>query len=376
LAVTDELTRSEFCGTADLDTNDALRPASWENEVKNHFVFLDELRGMAALSVVLLHANQAFAFGLHFHAYLAVDFFFCLSGFVLAHGYDAKLKSGMLRNRTFLLKRTIRLYPMIAVGVALGVLAAQFTHASILSGLDVSILALGALLLLPLGLLVGQEAFAINNPLWSICFEIVAGVAYGSVAQRRIRLWHEIAALALLAAALFAVVSIEGTVGPVGFGSWRTFFEGLVRVGFSFLAGVLIFRWDISNRIRAVPPQVPLFLLIAVLFCPFAVARDIFDFVCIAIIFPIVLVLAVAVSSHEKRPFDAYLGQISYPLYIVHQPIMQLGAQLQISTGEVIPRPITAGLALLTAIAVAHLLYTRFDTPVRVYLGRKLLRPA
>ncbi|NKF32570.1 acyltransferase, partial [Pseudomonas sp. BGM005] len=74
---------------------------------------MDELRGIAAISVVLLHASQVFEFNLNSHAYLAVDFFFCLSGFVLANAYDQKLKSGILRSPMFLLKRMVRLYPMI-----------------------------------------------------------------------------------------------------------------------------------------------------------------------------------------------------------------------------------------------------------------------
>ncbi|WP_245317674.1 acyltransferase [Rhizobium sp. N122] len=334
---------------------------------------LDELRGIAALSVVLLHASQTFGFGLASHAYLAVDFFFCLSGFVLANAYDQKLKSGVLRGPMFLLKRIVRLYPMIMVGVGLGALALQVVYAPGISLADVSILAIGALLLLPLGFLVGQEAFAINNPLWSIFFEIVAGMIYGSIARRRIHLWHEIAALALLAAALFAVVLVEGTIGPVGFGSWRAFFEGFVRAGFSFLAGVLIFRWQIVQRVPAVRPRIPLFILIAVLFFPFAVPRDIYDFVCIAIIIPIVVAFAGAVPQSGEQPLAAYLGQLSYPLYVVHLPVIQLGSYFQSVTKSFVPLPLAVSCTLLAAVVAAHFLYTQFDRPIRAYLSRKFL---
>ncbi|RVU12845.1 acyltransferase [Rhizobium sp. RMa-01] len=358
-------------GATDPGPSDALYLANWEYGVKPHFIFLDELRGIAAISVALLHASQVFGFNLNSHAYLAVDFFLCLSGFVLANAYDQKLRSGALRSPAFLLKRMVRLYPMIVVGVGLGVVALQVAYAPGISLADVSILAVGALLLLPAGFLLGQEAFAINNPLWSIFFEMVAGMIYGSVARLRIHFWHEIAALALLAAALFAIVSIEGTIGPVGFGNWRTFFEGFVRAGFSFLAGILIFRWQIIQRIPAVRRQIPLFVLIAVLFLPFAAPRDIYDFVCIAVIIPIVVALAAAVPQSEEQPFAAYLGQLSYPLYTVHLPVIQLGSQFQNVTNSFIPLPIAVSCTLLAAVAGAHFLHTQFDRPVRAYLSRK-----
>ncbi|MBB3646685.1 peptidoglycan/LPS O-acetylase OafA/YrhL [Rhizobium sp. BK619] len=232
-------------------------------------------------------------------------------------------------------------------------------------------LTVGALLLLPLGLLVGQDAFAINNPLWSLCFEMVASVAYGSAARRRIHFWFEIALLAAMAIALFHVVTIEGGIGPVGFASWRAFLGGFVRVGFSFLAGVLIFRWNINHRIRAVPPQIPLFILVGVLYFPFSVYGSMYDFVCIAVILPILVALAATVTSNEKRPFAAYLGQLSYPVYVIHQPIIRFGAQFQSLTDGYIPWPITVTCTLFAAVGVAHILHICYDAPVRAYLGRK-----
>ncbi|MDR9806325.1 acyltransferase family protein [Rhizobium hidalgonense] len=371
LTSADALGRSAFAAPAYAGPTDAQGLGRGADQTKDRFIFLDELRGIAAVSVALLHASQVFGFNLNSHAYLAVDFFFCLSGLVLANAYDQKLKSGVLRSPVFLLKRIVRLYPMIVVGVGLGVLALQVAYAEVISLADVSILAVGALLLLPAGFLVGQEAFAINNPLWSIFFEIVASLIYGSVARLRIHFWHEIVALALLAAALLAIISIEGTIGPIGFGNLRAFFEGFVRAGFSFLAGVLIFRWQIIHRIPAIRPQIPLFILIALLFFPFAVQRDIYDFFCIAVIIPIVVALAAAVPKREGQPLAACLGQLSYPLYAIHLPVIHLGSQFQNVTNSFIPMPIAVICTLLAAVAGSHFLYTQFDRPIRAYLSRK-----
>ena len=164
---------------------------------------------------------------------------------------------------------------------------------------------------------------------------------------------------------------IEGTIGPVGFASWRAFFEGFARVGFSFLAGVLIFRWQIVQRIAAVRRQIPLFILLAVLFFPFDVPREIYDFVCIAVMIPIVVTLAAAVPQSGKQPLAAYLGQLSYPLYVIHLPVIQLGSYVQNAANSFIPLPIAVSCTLLAAIAGAHFLYTQFDRPIRAYLIRK-----
>ena len=87
---------------------------------KPHFVFLDGLRGLAALWVAAYHLSQMFRTPLKpEHAYLAVDFFFCLSGFVVAAAYDGRMDGGM-GVVEFFRRRLIRLYPMIAFGVVLG----------------------------------------------------------------------------------------------------------------------------------------------------------------------------------------------------------------------------------------------------------------
>ncbi|AHG49001.1 hypothetical protein RLEG12_08660 (plasmid) [Rhizobium leguminosarum bv. trifolii CB782] len=129
------------------------------DQTKDRFVFLDEL---PLLQYRWLSCTPArfLGFNPNSYAYLAVDFFFCLSGLVLANAYDPKLRSGVLRSPVFLLKRIVRLYPVIVAGVGLGVLALQVAYAKVIPLADVSILAVGALLLLPVGFLVGQEAFA------------------------------------------------------------------------------------------------------------------------------------------------------------------------------------------------------------------------
>lgn len=104
------------------------KPAPSILQSRQHFIILDGLRGIAALAVVIFHSmeiavpdpNKNFIE----HAYLAVDFFFCLSGFVIAYAYDNKLPAiGAVQ---FLKLRLIRLHPLVLTGSVLGLLTFVF----------------------------------------------------------------------------------------------------------------------------------------------------------------------------------------------------------------------------------------------------------
>src|ERR1700754_1815377 len=90
---------------------------------------LDAMRGVAALSVLLYHWRPQLPWILFGSGYLAVDLFFLLSGFIIAHAYDEKLAKG-LGFLDFLALRLMRLCPMLAFGTAIGfaLLAVQSLH--------------------------------------------------------------------------------------------------------------------------------------------------------------------------------------------------------------------------------------------------------
>src|ERR687885_1577591 len=95
---------------------------------KPHFAILDGLRGVAALAIVVFHfmewvytdPSQNFIA----HGFLAVDFFFCLSGFVIGYAYDDRI--GQLGLATFFSLRLIRLHPLVVLGSVLGLLGYLF----------------------------------------------------------------------------------------------------------------------------------------------------------------------------------------------------------------------------------------------------------
>src|SRR6201992_2537099 len=91
-------------------------------QTKSHYEILDGLRGVAALLVVIFHVFETYS-GDRFHqvinhGYLAVDFFFVLSGFVVAYAYDDRW--GKMSQWDFYKRRLVRLQPMVVMGSLIG----------------------------------------------------------------------------------------------------------------------------------------------------------------------------------------------------------------------------------------------------------------
>src|SRR5690606_24682233 len=93
-------------------------------KAKPHFQILDGLRGIAALAIVVFHFMEwifpdAYENPIG-HGFLAVDFFFCLSGFVISYAYDNRIEQ--MGNLEFFKRRLIRLHPLVILGSVLGLL--------------------------------------------------------------------------------------------------------------------------------------------------------------------------------------------------------------------------------------------------------------
>src|ERR1700710_2350874 len=101
-------------------------------QTKSHYEILDGLRGVASLLVVAFHVFETFNGGSRFkqiinHGYLAVDFFFLLSGFVVAYAYDDRW--GKMSQWEFYKRRLIRLQPMVIMGSIIGAALFYFQKA-------------------------------------------------------------------------------------------------------------------------------------------------------------------------------------------------------------------------------------------------------
>ena len=188
---------------------------------KGHFEILDGLRGVAALMVVIFHMFEAYSDENRFrqiinHGYLAVDFFFVLSGFVVAYAYDDRW--GWMTQWEFFKRRLIRLQPMVVMGSVIGAALFYFgamPSAPLVSGtpvwklLLVMVWGFTLIPLLPSMDIRGwSEMHPLNGPGWSLFFEYVANILYG-VGLRRLSN-RALSVLVLLAACLTVHLTVFG----------------------------------------------------------------------------------------------------------------------------------------------------------------------
>lgn len=378
------------------------------SDTKPHYELLDGLRGVAALLVVIYHVNEGFAFaageaviGTLNHGYLAVDFFFMLSGFVLGYAYDDRWQAagrGRLTLGSFFLRRLIRLHPMVLAGAVVGAVAFVVQGSVQWDGTPVPFSAVMLALLCALFFIPAMpggpyevrgngEIFPLNGPAWSLFFEYIANVAYALLLRRlSTRMLAGLTGVLAVVLAWFTCGDVAG-YGMFGVG-WTfdgvNFPGGLVRLFFPFTAGLLLSRVFRPVRIRGAfwLCSVALLALFAV---PYVEGRagglclnGVCEAVCIIVIFPLILWLGA--SGRTTDAFSSrtckFLGDLSFPLYITHYPLMylfyawlmdrRLGTFGQ--TWHVV-LPLLLGTVLL-----AWLCLRLYDEPVRRWLATKLLK--
>jgi peptidoglycan/LPS O-acetylase OafA/YrhL len=348
--------------------------------VTRHFNTLDAMRGVTALAVLTLHVCKLF--DLRYwptNAHLGVDFFFLLSGLVIANAYEPRLQAGWSL-AAFARKRVIRLAPMILVGGALGL--AVLGMRQILEGdLGWSAVAMAAapnLLLAPSPALLSFRPFGfpLNMPFWSLSAEVVINLAYAATARRLtdVRLGL---AIGVALAALAAMVRLRGTFN-IGF-YWSDYGLALVRAAFPFLVGVAL-----SRAARRLPDGAPVrqgavAVLAAILLTPLFADAGV-QFALVALGFPALLVLGLtAPASRHVRGLSHALGELSYPLYAVHYPIVIAFSQAARALNlHGLPQVGLAVGCASAAVVTAWLTLLLFDRPIRsrleLWLSGRLAR--
>lgn len=286
---------------------------------------LDILRGIAAISVVILHYPQAFAPISAPGAYLAVDLFFAMSGFVLANSYDAKLYEGM-RASAFLCARIIRLFPFYLVALLPGTveLAYFYRHEHLEGAVAISSLFNAFILPVPPVGIPYAPLFPANFVAWTLFFELVVNGIYATT----IRWLSSRRLLLLITACGFMLVIIAVVRGNLNGGAyWSDAYLALLRVMFSFFLGVLIFRRGAAGRLR--PLRVPTFLLVGVALLALgspipSSARGVTDGILVILIFPLLVAAATSDPPQPSGWIDRLFGDISYPLYVLQIPVFSV----------------------------------------------------
>ena len=289
----------------------------------DHLHCLDGQRGLAAILVVVWHISGNLQTSLSpAYAYLAVDFFFMLSGFVISHAYDLRLLKGF-SVRDFMVARIIRLYPLILVGAGMGTLLwfARIRIAGDVNANSVVVAAISNTLLLPTAALTHLRPFSypINGPLWSLASEMIINLIYAIfIFALNVKFLFSLAVASLFA--LIILVYAHGTL-DVGF-FWSDFELSYVRVLYPFLMGVLLRRLNscFFRQLRFAHSST--LLLIFIFINPFG-GGPFFEILAVAFLFPTVILFGA--SARPNRAFDGMwsrLGFISYPLYVTHYPIV------------------------------------------------------
>ena len=344
----------------------------------HRFEALDALRGLAALTVIQMHLPFLFAAHMPFpHAYLAVDFFFMLSGFVLNYAYGSRLANGW-STLLFLRDRVFRLYPLYLLALPLGLVHLLYTnrrdHAPLHPG-EIFAITLFALVNFPLpsGLGGTEGYFPANGPSWSLFYELMANLAHGLFLRYCSR--TKLMLVTCFAGLLLIPISLQKQGLNIGFLRGE-FFMGLVRVAFSYTFGMLLLDLWKEGRLRRFRSFLGSTVLLgAVLLSPVLThGNGLGDLAAVFFVFPTVLVLAAnATSSSYFMPIVTLLGTLSYPIYILHVPVYSIfttlwGVLLKSKTAD--HAPVSGIIYVLFLLTVCYLLERFYDFPVRRLLRR------
>lgn len=365
---------------------------------KPHYALLDGLRGVAALLVVWYHVFEGFQFAgnkpvIDFinHGYLAVDFFFILSGFVVGYAYDNRWGKTLTLGG-FFRRRLIRLQPMVCMGAVIG--AASFllsgmerwdgTHATLwltFLAFVCGCLMLPALPGMPREVRGNGEMFPLNGPCWSLFFEYVGNIVYALFIRRLSTRLLALLSFALCCALAWFAVTDQSGYGSIGVG-WtvdRTnILGGSLRMLCPFTMGLLLSRIFKPIHYARGAFWTSAALLLIIFHVPYIHSdgalslNGIFEAACIIAVFPLVVWYAASGKTTDiaSTRICRFLGDISYPLYIVHYPLMYAFYMWLIKTRQyTLHETWPAALAAVTAsIILAWLCLKLYDMPVRKWL--------
>ena len=337
------------------------------------YEFLDALRGIAAIYVLFFHlARYNSGPQLVPNGLLAVDFFFILSGLVIAAAYEHRLLDGMTF-AGFVRVRAIRLLPMAMLSVVLGTTFIVLRH-FIGDGPQDSPTGTFVAFVLNLFLIPKlwyenwsqYQIFPSNAALWSLFFEAAINLVWALVLVRASN--RVLMAVVTIAAILLVSEIVRWATPNLGWNS-LTMLGGFARVSFGFTVGVLIYR----HRARLKGPPllcagIAFALLTAATFCPLQGIG--WWLPAILVMLPVAVASGAAAAGERIMPGEQWLGRMSYPIYAIHMPIVHYlpGFQKRVFGHDDIGAP-----GLLWAfpiIGVAWLALRFYDEPVRAWLSR------
>lgn len=375
---------------------------------KPRFEILDGLRGVAAMIVVAFHLFETYSKGpsdqILNHGYLAVDFFFVLSGFVIGYAYDDRW--GKMNVWGFFKRRLIRLQPMVILGTLIGAFWFYFGGAP---GFELVMQTpwWKLLLIVILGCLMfptppsmdirgWQEINSLNGAAWSLMWEYVANILYALFVRR----FNVIVLAVMVTVSAFLTIDLCLNLDTFGLLEVRSYakytviggfgltpdqiYIGICRLLYPFFGGLLLYRLG-KCRIKLNRGGMT--------WCSVAVAatlvvphlggidhewiNGLYCAVVILLIYPAVVAAGAGSPLRGRRTtaICKFLGMISYPLYITHYPMIyvQMNWAARHADAPLSTHIWVAVSLFIASIAVAYASVKVYDIPVRAWLSERFL---
>lgn len=284
---------------------------------------LDALRGLAAIAVLLGHAQgfNLISTNNFSHTYLAVDLFFCLSGFVIMSSYGSKILNYNLSLFEFYKIRLYRFFPMVFLGGTLSFfIFFIFFILGRINFFEFLLNFISNFLIFPFSLFLERDKlspylFNINPPLWSLFFELIVNILFFIFLRNR---FFVLSFLIFISIFLFMMLRFSSfDVGAKS--DIDSFIVGFFRTALSFYLGVICFKFHKNIKLDKIIGFISFTSLIFVLSVPSFVQGS-FDFFIVVFLFPF-LVLTNCNIGYNNSALKKVLGDLSFPLYVTHYPI-------------------------------------------------------
>lgn len=360
---------------------------------KPHYEILDGLRGVAAIMVVIFHLFEPHSTS-HLdqiinHGYLAVDFFFVLSGFVIGYAYDDRW--GKMTCMDFFKRRVIRLQPMLVIGMVIGAVCYYFQASVAFPVIGetpvwkmILVMVVGFTLIpLPVSMDIRgwTEMHPLNGPAWSLFFEYIANILYALFIRKFSKV--VLSVFVFLSGCALVHMALTSPNGDV-IGGWSLEWEllhiGFCRLLYPFFGGLLLYRIGKLVKVKAGFWACSL-LLIIIMSWPRVGGEELwknglYDSFCIIILFPLIVAMGAGsdIKGKYSVPVCKFLGNISYPLYITHYPIVYIYtgyvADHHLSWHQTWPWLIAI---VPFCVLMAYACLKLYDEPVRNWLKNKFL---
>ncbi len=374
---------------------------------KPRYEILDGLRGVAAMMVVAFHFFESYSKGPTYqilnHGYLAVDFFFVLSGFVIGYAYDDRWQKMSTWN--FFKRRLVRLHPLLVLGTVIGACVFFLTDGpqfplvgNTTMGMFLLTLLMGCLMIptpVSMDIRGWQETNSFNGASWSLMWEYVANILYALFIRKFSR---GVLALFVFLSALLTIdvtlnldvtglLEVRSSAAYTIIGGWSLtadqLYIGLTRLLYPFFAGLLLSRMGKFITLKGGFWWTSL-LIVIVMGWPYIggtelnIKDGIYQLVVITIVFPLIVAIGAGsrVSGKHSEAVCKFFGDISYPLYITHFPFMYIYMTWAANHAA---SPLWHKVALAVGmffvmIGVAYASLKLYDEPVREWLRKKLFK--